>query len=109
MTDIGFWWTVNCNIIISYLNFISSTGYRALSQIEQTFNLTQLGLDTLIAPRVQEAIRQQTNVVVELEELRKMTFPGLRAKILDLLAWNTVHILLHCCYTWMLLIVFYFT
>ncbi|XP_022181593.1 fatty acid synthase-like [Myzus persicae] len=61
-------------------------GYKALSKVEQTFNLAQLGLDTFLAPRVQEAIRQQTNVVVEIEELRKMTFPDLRAKIIDLLA-----------------------
>lgn len=61
-------------------------GYKTLSQIEQTFNLAQLGLDTLLAPRVQEAIKQQANAVIEVEELRKLTFPALRAKIIELLA-----------------------
>ncbi|XP_025202473.1 fatty acid synthase-like [Melanaphis sacchari] len=61
-------------------------GFKKLSDIEQTYNLAQLGLDTLIAPRIQEAIRQQANINIEVEELRKMTFPALRAKFIELLA-----------------------
>jgi hypothetical protein len=79
---------------LKYLCCISSIGYKKLSEVEQTFNLAQLGLDTFLAPRVQEAIRQQLNVVVDIEELRTLTFPALRSKIIELLAWNTVHIIL---------------
>nr|WJN62148.1 fatty acid synthase 1 [Rhopalosiphum padi] len=61
-------------------------GFKKLSEVEQTFNLAQLGLDTFLAPRVQEAIRQQLDVVVDIEELRTLTFPALRSKIIELLA-----------------------
>ncbi|XP_050421854.1 fatty acid synthase-like [Adelges cooleyi] len=56
-------------------------GYNAVSDVEQTFTLAQLGFDTLLGPRIQETIQQQTNLFINIEELRLLSFPVLRAKI----------------------------
>lgn len=68
------------------MRFILFAGHKSLSTVEETFTLAQLGLDTILTPFVQKVIQEQTNAQVEVEELRQMTFPVLRAKINALLA-----------------------
>lgn len=69
-----------------FIETYSFSGFKTLSEVEQSFTLAQLGLDTLLAPRVQETIQQQVNTFVPIEELRQLTFPVLRAKINSILA-----------------------
>ncbi|XP_050542991.1 fatty acid synthase-like [Daktulosphaira vitifoliae] len=61
-------------------------GHNALSDVEPTFTLAQLGLDTILGPKVQSLIQQETNTLINIEDLRLMSFPTLHTKINSFLA-----------------------